>query len=162
MANGDAARINCGGGSLQLDDGTTWGPDRFFQAGGLATIREVPIEGTGDDSLYGSSRTFFNGNGPGAAYRIPLPAGHYHVELHFAETFRPSNTDRWRRTFDVSLEGSRVLRNYQPLARGFATADRYGVDVLVEDGTLDLKFRSRQGFPQISGIVIRALPPAAP
>jgi len=75
------------------------------------------------------------------------------VTLHFAEIYWPAR-DRasdFVRSFDVALEGRKVLEDYRPLDRGFATADVRSFEVAVEDGILDIAFIHRIENPRSRG-----------
>jgi hypothetical protein len=76
------------------------------------------------------------------------------VTLHFAEIYTPVPG---RRVFGVSLEGEMVLRKFEPVAAGFATAQAKSFETRVMDGFLDLEFIPQPGWPAITGIEIDIL-----
>ena len=80
---------------------------------------------------------------------MPLPRGKYAVALHFAENWSPAPGCR---RFDVRIEGKTVLPDFEPLARGFLTAQKYEFPANVEDGLLDIEF-----LPKIKNAVISAI-----
>ena len=156
LSTSGAVRINCGGGDHTARDGTLWGRDRFFSGGfrffgdgesGATGPFTDDIVDTDDDPLYQTERWF-----PSVApYRIPVPPGDYRVTLHFAEIV---NTQKGSRFFDVRLEDTLVLLDYDPTMAGFATADRRSFPVEIRDGVLDLEFVHQLDYPKISAIEI--------
>jgi tetratricopeptide (TPR) repeat protein len=164
LAKGEPVRINCGGNEHRGPGGAAWSRDRFFTVGGSrfrfgATRVATPIEGTGDDPIYQTERWFSPHRDGAAGYRIPLPPGEYRVTLHFAEIYWPAR-DRasgFRRSFDVLIEGTRVLEEYSPMEKGFAVADARDFTVGVLDGILDIEFVHRVENPKISGIEVNRL-----
>ena len=91
--------------------------------------------------------------GDRAGYAIPLPRGRYRVTLHFAEIWFAVPG---MRRFDVRIEGSEVLREHEPLSKGFLAADARSFEVEVRDGTLDIEFVRRVEDPAVSGLEIEA------
>ena len=82
-----------------------------------------------------------------------LPPGKYRVHLHFAEVFQ---NIRGCRRFDVLLERTSVLEDFEPLAAGFATAVEKVFDVNVDDGILEVRFvhSSSPDPPKVSAIEV--------
>jgi tetratricopeptide (TPR) repeat protein len=150
----DAIRINCGSCENRTVKGTAWGPDRFYTGGQAGSWYRGKIERADDDALFLNVRWFPEVQYSPAAYRIPLPRGTYRVILRFAEVYFRA---RGKRVFDVKLEGEEVLRGYEPLKGGFATADTRQYTVAVEDGILDIEFVRRVDNPMISAIEIERL-----
>ena len=130
-------RINCGGARYEDAKGIVWERDRFFTqgypySGGKFT---GAIHNTEDDPLYQTER-FFSPLGLGPhGYGIPLAPGTYRVTLHFAEI---AYSLPERRSFDVLLEGNRVLERFDPSAEaGPARAQSSSHEVTIEDGLLE-------------------------
>jgi hypothetical protein len=103
-----------------------------------------------DDPLYTSER-WFPSQG---SYRIPLLPGNFQVTLHFAELV---HEQPGARRFDVRLEGTEVLTDYEPLKAGYATAEVKPFPVTVEDGILDIDFIPRVDHPKLSAIEVERL-----
>lgn len=125
------ASINAGGPAYTAADGTPYAADTAFD-GGSTQVSARAIDDTEDDALYNDWRW------GDFAYRVPVPAGPYLVELHFADTY---NGAPGQRVFDVSIEGVRVLAGFDIIAEvGVDTAlvRRFATDV--NDGVLDLVF----------------------
>jgi hypothetical protein len=122
--------------------GQVWGPDRYYSGG---TTRSAPpqfIDRTSDATLYENCR---EGE---FSYDIPLKPGVYELGLFFAETIYGQGTlaggGEGSRTFNVELNGSPILTEFDPIADAGAnnTADkRVFVNVSpAPDGKLHLRF----------------------
>ncbi|MGQ0841826.1 carboxypeptidase regulatory-like domain-containing protein [Actinokineospora sp.] len=129
------AGVNVGGTGFTDRNADNWVPDQAWTPGGFGYLSPGPIvttkkaiAGTDDDVLFQSQRESAGG------YRFDaLPGGTYLVELDFAE-LRAGQTPA-RRVFDVSLNGTKVLPNYDIFSRvGALTADRHEFWVTVEEG----------------------------
>jgi subtilisin family serine protease len=140
--------VDAGGtGSFTDANADAWVADQAYSAGGFGYIGPGFVEtttrdiaGTDDDQLYRSQRSGM------AGYRFDnLPAGTYQVELDFAE-LRPSVVPG-RRVFDVSINGTGVLSNYDVAAAvGVLTADRKSFTVTVaQGGSIDIAFGAQRG-----------------
>jgi WD40 repeat protein/serine/threonine protein kinase len=147
-------RINCGGGAYVDSSGRSWGADRLFTHGFHFFGGEIDfsgeIEESDDDPLYQTERFFDQSRKalpPG--YRIPLPAGRYRVQLHFAEIYESGV-----RLFDVRAENRTILVDYDPSENGFATAQIKTAILDVNDGLLDLEFIASREAAKISAIEI--------
>jgi tetratricopeptide (TPR) repeat protein len=146
-------RIDCGGKGWRNAQDAVWGPDRFFEGGWERARETYDIAGTDDDPVYQTARWFPEEEIAGG-YRIPLPRGSYRVTLHFTET---ALWDRFPRIMDVAIENSQALEAYDPLSRGFATADRRQFEVEVDDGLLEIQFLPRREDAMIAGIEIEKI-----
>ena len=143
------AAINAGGDDWLATDGTPYAADAFYSGGSVQVSSHV-VAGSDDDALYNDWRY---GN---FAYHIPVFDGRYRVELQFADTY---NTAAGQRIFDVAIEGTTVLDDFDIIASvgaDVATVRRFEVDVT--DGTLDLVFTNGSaGSARIDALrVIRA------
>lgn len=139
-----------------------WVADQAWSAGGFGYIgpgfvesTKKDIAGTDDDAMYKNQRAGM------AGYRFDnLPAGVYQVELNFAEL--RGTMAAGKRVFDVSLNGTTVLPNYDMVAAvGALTADRHEFFVTVsEGGTVEVFFGTHQGSqpPALNGIRITHRP----
>src|SRR5689334_4514324 len=110
-ASAQTVNINCGGGAFTATDGTQWSPDANYIGGDLlysggAIIGVQPQ----DMSLYRSARAGLYGD---FSYNIPVPNGSYTVTLRMAEIQYSTKGDR---VFNVSINGSPVLSNFDILA----------------------------------------------
>jgi hypothetical protein len=115
-----AVQIDCGAfQSYTGADGTVWAKDQYY-AGGTPFYTGYPVGGTADPALYGTARTGFDGN---FGYAIPVGNGAYTVTLKFADIqyWAPG-----QRIFNVSLNGTPVLSNFDVVAQGgyFKAIDR--------------------------------------
>ena len=143
--------INSGGPDYTSVDGVDYDADKLFRRGRAVATTE-PIAGTDDDPLYQKAR-----EGNRFSYRIPLEEGDYAVTLHFAE---PRYSKAGKRVFDVRMEGQTVLDDLDLAAEaGKLTAYDVTVDVRVNDGLLNIRFRSSKKKAIVSGIMIKCLPP---
>ena len=78
--------------------------------------------------------------------------GHYKVVLHFAEF---QHNQAGKRVFDVQLEDSLVLENFDVYAEyGICYAAKKEIDVKVADNQLDIVFSAKTGEPIIAGIEV--------
>jgi tetratricopeptide (TPR) repeat protein len=163
IASGRPIRINCGGEDFVSENGGGWSRDRFFtsgqrfrerkgEEGGTAVYPfEGEIAGTKNPDPYFMNRVFPPGGPVKAGYRVPLIPGGYRLQLHFAETwFRGPGM----RSFDVIVEGERVLESYEPFQAGFAAAKVETFDIQVEDALLEIEFVHKIGNPFISAIEV--------
>jgi Malectin domain/Viral BACON domain len=127
--------VNAGGTAFTDGAGDPWAADQAYSAGSYGytsagSINSVKknIAGTNDDALYQNQRERTSG------YRFDnLPAGTYVVDLDFAEL--RAGMDAGQRVFDVSINGTVVLANYDIVAAvGTLTADRRVSQVTVAAG----------------------------
>ncbi len=144
-------RLNCGGEAHRDAGGREWATDRFFGDGksfvdGADQFYNGEVHGTDVPEIYRTERWFVEGGD--SAYRLLLPPGRYRVTLHFAEITRHS------RSFHASIEGVEVLRDYEPLDAGRATADVHRFEVEVRDAQLDVEFLHVENNPKISALEV--------
>jgi len=130
-------RLNAGGPGLAFN-GKSFGADQSFSGGQPFSNVDAQVP-----DLYKTERT---SNSKVFSYNIPVPSGSYYVTLHFAEIFwgapgAGSGGGLGSRIFDVSLEGSLVLDNYDIFAEvGAETALTKVFPVTVSDGQLTMVF----------------------
>ena len=147
----DPVRLNSGGAAYVDMAGNNWAPDTFF-TGGTAASTVSAIGNTTDDALYQAYR-YGTATNP-LTYTIPLfTAGTYTVTLKFNE---PSKTAANQRKFDVSLEGSLALDDFDIYAA--AGGRNIAVDrvfaVTANDGILNITFGRVVDNPIISAIEV--------
>jgi len=156
--------INAGGGAyVDPAQGDLYGADRPFSAGGFGYVGASAtrsttsgIAGTTRDPLYQDLRSGMT------AYRFVVPNGTYKVDLSFAEL---QLTKTGARVFNVGLEGSSVLSNFDVLAAagGRNTAVDRSFTIEVTDGVLDISFVAQRGDkPIINAILVTEMPPGSP
>ncbi len=154
--------INAGGGQVNTLIGM-FAPDAYYSPvpGNTGSVTS-PIAGTTDDAIYQTER--FNSNGA-FSYAFPVSNGQYVVILHFAEIFF---TTPGSRIFDVTLEGAKVLDNFDIVKKaGAFSATTENFLVTVSDGTLNLSLSSLAidggiNSPKISAIEIQRTSNQAP
>jgi len=136
-------RIDCGGSGGTFS-GVSWAADAYF-TGGVVSNLPNPIANTTDDGLYTTQRSTSADN-LGFSYALPVTNGTYTVRLHFAELYWVGGANRGtpgvgKRVFNVQLEGTTMLTNYDITAQvGALAADIRTFTVTVTDGTLNINF----------------------
>lgn len=158
----DLYRLSCGADGVEYTDpqGLVWADDAFFVFGGNNTFTNssAQIAGTDDDTLYQSERYGINFGYALGDSSNPLPNGSYDVALHFAEIFF---TEPGSRTFDVSIEGNKLLSNFDIVAAGLPNTPPLAIvkhfQVSVTDGQLNIDFSRRINFAKVSAISVTPL-----
>ncbi|RYY97793.1 MAG: hypothetical protein EOO11_09905, partial [Chitinophagaceae bacterium] len=126
-------RINAGGPQVANGIGSFAADNYYAPAPGNVNDSLVAIAGTADDAIYQTERW-----GSSFGYAFPVSNGQYQVLLHFAEIYW---TSAGSRLFDVSIEGAKLLDNYDIVAKaGAFTATTETFTVNVSDGTLNISF----------------------
>ncbi len=121
--------------------GTTFLSDRGFVGGSsYQATSSTAIAGTVDDPLYRKYRSGMS------AYRFAVPtAASYRVDLHLVEL---QSGGSGKRVFDVAAEGRTVVSSLDIYKQyGRYTAAVRSFTVPVNDGMVDLSFRSRSTLP---------------
>ena len=164
---GPPYRVNCGGAIHVDGEGRGWIEDDEFLVDPTGTheaVNGAPVRNTEDEFLFQSER-WLGLAGAGMEYAFPVENGEYTVELLFDELcswcrtpFGPDGVegteddDGFGRTFDVFLEGKRVLEGFQPAVAASAEAGRNlpggealiavtrSFSVVVTDGALNVRF----------------------
>jgi Uncharacterized protein conserved in bacteria len=130
-------RINAGGGQVTNSIGTFAADNFYSPAPGVTYAVSNPIANTTNDAMYQSERYSTTDNGT-FSYNFPVSNGSYQVKLHFAEIYW---TTVGSRKFDVSIEGTKVLDNYDIVQKAGAFAAIVETfNVTVSDGTLNINF----------------------
>ncbi len=146
--------LSFGSSSDLLDsDGNTWKASNATSTGGtIYSVMPTSITGITDpdvcknlaESRSGSTGKDLNVNFSG------LPSGDYVLNLYFAET-RSSNQGK----FDILVEGTKKVNNYQPKNAGFKVAHKVTTSLeTVSDGTLTLKLDRSSGIPSLCAMEI--------
>ncbi len=167
-------RLDVAGSGIYTDTiGQRWTPDTGLYAPPTAIqegvgVPPLEIANTADDVLYQTYR----GN-VGAVpftervltYTLPIPLQTVDLRLHFAERYSGNNAIG-RRVFDIEVEGQTA----QPAFDVFAASGDLNTavilplnDVHVDDGVLNLVFRTVYDYPSIAAIEVLcqgACPPA--
>ncbi|ACZ43662.1 Kelch repeat-containing protein [Thermobaculum terrenum ATCC BAA-798] len=141
-------RVDSGNTSSYTDTGgNVWSADTGYTGGSVTKGTTSDIAGTNDDRLYQKGRS-----GAPFSYRFQVPNGTYTVRLKFAETYW---TRAGQRVFNVNIEGSRVLSNFDILQ---TVAPKTALDrtfkVEVSDGRLDVDLTSVVNYPLVSALEI--------
>jgi hypothetical protein len=139
-----------------------WDEDRYFDGGSaLNWSADFDVAGTDDDALYLTQRSGSGtGKKRGFGYALPVDGdGTYLVRLYFAEPYwgAPGGPDaeEGKRVFSVSAEGETIVRDLDVYAEvGSMTALVKQVEVVVEDGELNLRFTADEGEPIVAAIEI--------
>ncbi|TGD80858.1 malectin domain-containing carbohydrate-binding protein, partial [Hymenobacter wooponensis] len=158
-ASASTYRINAGGPQLSTAAGT-FSADGYYSANSSVHSTTAAINPLYQTERYGTNGTL--------SYTLPIPNGTYQVVLHFAELYW---TSAGRRVFDVSLENTKVLDNYDIFRKvGALTGTTETFTVNVTDGSLNLYMSSLAGDggidqPKLSAIEVvpssGATPPTA-
>ncbi len=101
-------RVNAGGTAFTDSLGHLWSADTGFTGGSTGSVPAgTAIAATVDDTLYQSERY-----GSSFTYSFTVPAGSYQVTMKFAETFFTNGSSSGQRTFNVVINGTTVLTNF--------------------------------------------------
>jgi TM2 domain-containing membrane protein YozV len=149
-------RIRAGSSESFVDhDGNLWLPDQGFADGEITERPDLAIVNTRDPELYRAERYGMT------SFSYPVPNGKYVVKLHFAETY-DAITGPGKRVFTFVVEGLEHKDfDVWTEAGGAQRACVETVNVEVNDGTLNINFIPEQQYPQINGIEILPVLPAA-
>ncbi len=143
-------RITCGNArtNYTASDGSVWLTDRYFTGGDGGYATET-IANTSETYLYRTTRYGLYGN---FSYNIPAPNGSYKLTLKFAE-WRYWN--RGDRVFHVSVNGRRVLSNFDILAEVPARAaldKEFWVEAT--DGAVRIDFQGVVNYGTVSALML--------
>ena len=145
-------RVNTGGGSFIDTIGSVWDADNSYNTGNTY-ISSNSISATSDDALYQSER-WDPASSPELAYTFAVENADYDVVLHFAEIYSGAMSTG-ARVFDVSLEGTKVLDNFDIYSEvGGNSALTKIFTTTVSDGALDILFTHEVENPKISAIEV--------
>ncbi len=137
-------------GSVSYTDpyGLVWSPDSNF-SGGSTYSTTSPIEGTNMPKIYQQIRY-----GANFSYQFTVPNGTYTVNLKFAELYYNSPGQR---IFNVAINGTPVLSNFDIVAQAGATLTAYDThfSVNVTAGKITIQFTAGSvDVPSINAIEI--------
>lgn len=148
-------RINCGGVAYTDSAGNDWSADFGFDTGGTLSTA-APIAGTDDPTLFRSERYDLAGP-PDLTYSLPIAdPGIVLVRLYFAEIWSTGISGPGQRQFDVTIEGTLALDNFDPwgVSGGIFTAAIVETPVAVTDGNLTIRFTSVVQNAKVSAIEV--------
>lgn len=159
-------RVNCGADETYVDeDGATWQPDQDWSEdvgwgaeGGQTAARDqaLPVPDVRARSIYFTERFGVE------QYRFRVPDGVYTVRLHFAET-HANNYRPGLREFHVSVQGRRVLSDFDPYREGggFARPCVMEVSGVTASGAgLSVAFEPKTENVAVNGIEVLRTPSA--
>ena len=151
-----ALRLDLGGGALSLTQEWCEGAGEL---GGKDYVNGAvgDVKSTADDALYVAQRTGSDAQPAQLGFRMPLAAGDYVVQLHFAETYwgAPGGAagGAGKRVFDVWAEGALVLDDLDLNAVvGPVTALVETRAVTVDDGLFELDLQASVDRPMLAGV----------
>ncbi len=138
-------RLNAGGPQI-THNGSLYAADQYFVGGKVFTNSNAQVP-----ELYKTERS---ASPPAFSYNIPLSSGQYTVVLHFAEIYWGATGGGaggiGKRIFDVSIENSLVLDNYDIYADvGPQTVVTKSFNTTVNDGNLNINFSAQ---PNVGGV----------
>ena len=168
-------RVDAGGPQLpSLDDGPAWAqddsaaPSSLHNTGATATsytccaTRGASLPDSAPTGLFNTERSDPVG-GQEMQWHFPVPAGqHVDVRLYFANRSTSTNTVG-KRTFDVTLDTTKVLTSYDIVADAGNATGVMKTFPVTSDGTVDVTFGHKVNNPLISGVeIIRTDGPTPP
>ena len=145
-------RINAGGSAFNDSNGTLWQADNFYNTGKNYSTNSS-ISNTSIQQLYKTER-YDEVPSPELNYLFNVSEGNYTVKLHFAEIW-PGAFANNRRVFNVSLQGTRILSNFDIYSEvGSNKALIKEFNVTVNNSLINVTFQRIMQNPKISGIEI--------
>lgn len=154
-------RLNCAGDVPFTDSsGRVWQTDKFYWPGSYGYFdtyyaygNEEVYTGTDVQKIYYDTMEFPRE----MEYRFDVQPGAYSVKLFMAEYF---HTSQGQRIMDVYIEGEKFLSDLDLYkVAGYLNAYEPSFDVVVTDGTLNIKFVPEKDWAMIAGIEIMGLQP---
>ncbi len=136
-ADGDTIRVNSGASAPYVDAaGRTWAADSGFVGGQVYSNFDVTIAGTADPALHQDERY----DTQDFSYNFNVSPGSYIVNLYEA-TLWDGACGVGTRVFDVSINGTKVLTDYDMSAEvECLTAQIKSFVVLANDGKITITF----------------------
>lgn len=168
--------VNAGSNCDFIDEQkqVTWIADRPYKAGswgyvGGAVFRKTPdrigttaeVAGTNNTPLFQTKREDV------AEYRFDLPAGHYEIELGFADLYNAPpaqaydlandrNASAGHNSFDITINGKTVLKSFSPyVSAGNNTAVIRTFEVDHFSGSLTIGFEKVNGRCFVNAVRVR-------
>jgi len=143
---GTSMYVNAGGVAFLSGINESFVADDFF-TGGMIYRSMDTVSNTADQELFQTERF------GEFEYEIPMDNGEYEVALYFAETFYD---EVGKRVFDISLEGNKVLTNFDIYkdanAKNKASYKKF--QVTISDGGLSISSTKKIDNPKINAIKI--------
>jgi parallel beta-helix repeat protein len=140
-------RVNAGGGQYTDTQGNVWMAD-FGGSGGYSYVVNTNIANTAEQRLYQAVRW----HDRVLDYSFSVPAGTRTVILRFSETYFGSPGQR---IFDISINGQKVLSNFDIVAEGGANTAVDKSFQVQSSGQISIHMVSSVDDPVISAIEIR-------
>ncbi|MBX0324349.1 choice-of-anchor D domain-containing protein [Halomicroarcula sp. F13] len=156
-------RVNAGGPSVTASSGPDWTADESgstYSSGGSPYTASSLSSGDITNPTSAPSEVFLTERYGDHSWSFDVTSGQsYEVRLYFAEIYHgvsTSSADTGDRVFDVSIEGSQVLNDYDIVAEtgGATTATVETFEVTPSDGTVDISFTTEVDNAKISAIEI--------
>lgn len=149
-----AIRINAGGPTVTTSDNKTFDADQYFTGGTAYANTSAVI-----DPLYQTERS---GTAKNFTYNITVDNGDYDVILHFAEIYWGATGGGTggtnKRLFDVSIENSQVLDDYDIYAEvGAQTPVTKSYPVTISDGEVTIAFSSLSAVGGVDQVKLSAI-----
>ncbi|MBL7474052.1 PKD domain-containing protein [Robertkochia sp. 1368] len=153
--------INAGGEEATYN-AKVFGKDAYYDSGREYVNKQAKVP-----NIYRSER---NGSSNELNYEVALSNGNYEVSLHFAEIYfgatgGSASSEPGQRIFDVYIEDSLVLDNYDILAEvGSEATDVKTFNTVITDRKLNIRFDSGAqtggvNYPKVSAIEIKGFNP---
>jgi hypothetical protein len=173
--SGFVFRVNCGGNEYTDKQGNVWQADQEYEAGSWGRVGGGGYDRTPDYTRLGQNGQRRHMASPDPylyltelsaqdAYRFTVPNGRYKVVMHFAEGYFaedmvfPNGDLSWvRRRFSVSLNGEKILRDFDVVAEGNGRSHtpvikEYETEVV--NGDITIGFAGLENNPMISAIEV--------
>jgi len=149
-----AIRVRCGGNNYTDSKGQVWQADYGYNGGWAGTPVATTIGGTTDQSLYQTGRYAAQQSASTMTYTFPVASGSYHVNLYFAETYKPVQKVGGR-VFNVKMQGVTMFQNLDIYAAAGANASLVkGADVVATGGNITIEFDSITQVAKVDAIEI--------
>jgi beta-galactosidase len=138
-------------------DGQRYGSDNYF-AGGVprrVILPDAPSERRPDVAAV-DARLYDSYREGEFVYRIPVPSGHYRVDMKFVE---PSARGPGERSFDVDINGSRVLDGFDifSAAGGNLRGVNRSFETTTKNDVIVIAFRPRKSGALVSALSLTSL-----
>lgn len=139
-------RVNSGGPAFTDPENLVWAADYGFDRGAVYSTT-TPIASTTADGMYQSQRY----SSTPLTYAFNMANGTYNIYLKFAEI---QGATRGQRVFNVQVNGSTVLANFDVYAAGGSAnlAVKRTIPVSVTNGRIEIKF-----VPVVSAAIVNAI-----
>ena len=146
-------------GGYASKNGKRFGSDAYFVGGTAHGVNPPDTAASDRITVLADDERLYDSFREGEfSYRVPVPNGHYRVQLKFEE---PTAIAPGERVFDVAANDVIVLHEFD--IRKAAGSRLKGVDrsfdVSVDNGTLVLTFKPRRGSALVSALSITPLAP---